>query len=85
MGVGFVNFDDLVAILPLVDEGDTVFGFHVGAGVSFDVTETIELEAGYRYMRFLNARNTAIGPPAVVPGNTDVGSHNVTLGLRFKL
>lgn len=62
-GVGFVDFNDLEAIVPLVNESDTVFGFHVGAGASFDVTETIELERAIATSFFLMLETQRSAPP----------------------
>lgn len=81
IGIGYVNFDEHAVSGPgtLLDDSDTVFGYHIGGGVSLDVAENIALEALYRYQVFENADLTsALGDSSDV----DLDSHNITAGVR---
>ena len=58
------------------DVDDTTLAWQVGAGIGYDLTKNITVEAGYRY---LGVDDFTYGD------NTDVefGSHNVTGGIRY--
>ncbi len=84
-GLGFTNTDDYRGNgVSVFDGDDTVFAFHLDAGVSFDVTEMVVLEARYRYMNFVNVE--ASGSAAAATANTtqNVDAHLGLVGLRLK-
>jgi len=84
VGAGKVEFDshgiDLPNIGTVVDDEDTVFGYHLDAGVSYDVTDKLALEAMYRYTSFVDVELTSVDG---VTSETDVDSHNVLVGARY--
>jgi opacity protein-like surface antigen len=58
------------------DVDDSTLAWQIGAGIGYDLTKNITVEAGYRY---LGVDDFTFGE------NTDVefGSHNVTGGIRY--
>lgn len=66
----------------VLDDDDTVFGFNLGAGVGYNLTDSLTLEAMYRYVAFMDAEVTANGDP--VTSETTVDAHVAEIGLRFK-
>jgi opacity protein-like surface antigen len=82
VGVGQVEFDghgvnDLGVVM---DDEDTVFGYHLDAGVSYDINERLSLEAMYRYTSFVDVELEAVDGTT---SETDVDSHNVLVGARY--
>jgi opacity protein-like surface antigen len=73
-----------------LDEADWGFAFQLGAGVAFDITPNIALDVGYRF-KGINAElevgndDNAYFDPAVEGSDVNYRSHNVLLGLRFRL
>jgi opacity protein-like surface antigen len=65
----------------LGDDGDdSVLAFQLGAGIGFQISPTVTLDAKYRYF-------STGSPEFEVGGNTlemDIDSHNILLGLRVK-
>ncbi len=84
LGVGQVEFDghgiDLPGIGTVQDDEDTVFGYHLDAGLSYDVTDRLALEAMYRYTQFVDVELTSEDG---VTSETDVDSHNIVVGARY--
>jgi len=81
VGVGRVEFDNhgISGAGTALDDTATAFGYHLDAGVSYQLTETVALEALYRYQSFIDAGLRTEN------GNTedvDVDSHNLLLGAR---
>ena len=81
LGLGQVKFDGhgVRGAGDALDDSATAFGYHLDAGVSYDVTDAITLEAMYRYQSFVGAELTTTS------GNTeevDLDSHNVLIGAR---
>jgi len=84
VGAGKVKFDnhgiDAPTVGTVMDDSDTVFGYHLDAGLSYDVTDQLALEAMYRYTSFvdveLKARDGA-------KSETNLDSHNVVVGARY--
>lgn len=82
VGLGQVKFDGhgVEAAGIALDDSATAFGYHLDAGVSYDVTDSVTLEAMYRYQSFVGAELTTTS------GNTeevDLDSHNVLVGARI--
>jgi opacity protein-like surface antigen len=80
-GIGFAtlyvsqainNYGDLLWF----DEDDTVFAYQLGAGVAFDVNKNMAIDLGYRYF--------GTSDPHFNTYEADFGSHNVSLGFRYK-
>ncbi len=65
-----------------IDDSDTVFTWQLIAGVSFDLTNHISLEADYRYVRpgDIELSDTA----ATRYDFNSQHLHNITLGLKFR-
>ena len=84
IGIAEVDFDnhsvDLPGIGTLLDDDDTVFAYHLDAGLSYDVTDRIALEALYRYTNFTDVELTSLDGTT---SETDVDSHNVLIGARY--
>lgn len=83
-GIGRVEFDghgiDLAGVGTVVDDADTVFGYHLDAGLSYDVTDRLALEAMYRYTQFVDVELKAEDGTR---SDDDVSSHNVLVGARY--
>ncbi len=82
LGVGYVSFDGhgTTGLGTLLDDSDTAFGYHLDAGLSYDVTEQLALEAVYRYTSFVDVELTAVDGTS---SDTNVDSHNVLVGARY--
>lgn len=85
LGVGKVEFDGHGIVnggAPVVaaDDEDTAFGYHLDAGVSYDVTDRLALEAMYRYTSFVDVELTSADGTRA---ETDVDTHNVLIGARY--
>lgn len=68
-GIGFANHD-------VDDEDDTVFAYQGTAGVAYAFSETMDLDCAYRYL--------ATADPDFAGVDLEYGSHNFTVGIRFK-
>ncbi len=84
VGAGKVKFSDHGINAPTVgtvmDDEDTAFGYHLDAGVSYDVSDQLALEAMYRYTSFVDVELTSRDG---VTSETDLDSHNVVVGARY--
>lgn len=81
VGVGRVDFDDhgVSGAGTALDDSATAFGYHLDAGVSYQLTDAVALEALYRYQSFINAGvRTENGNSEDI----DVDSHNILVGAR---
>lgn len=74
---GGVGFGQIERDVNNTEQDDTAFGYNLGAGIDYDVTHDITIEAMYRYMGFVDAE--------LVDGDEDtVNVHTGTVGVRFK-
>ena len=82
IGAGKVEFEGhgINGVGTVMDDSDTVFGYHVDAGLSYDVSDRLALEAMYRYTSFVDVELTSRDN---VTSETDVDSHNVVVGARY--
>lgn len=84
VGVGKVEFDgqgiDAPGVGTVIDDEDTVFGYHLDAGLSYDVSDRLAVEALYRYTSFVDVELTARDG---AKSETDVDTHNVVVGARY--
>jgi opacity protein-like surface antigen len=75
----------------IIDDSDWGFAWQVGAGVAFDLSESIAIDVGYRYKRINNADlevdedvedwfSDDVTPDEI---EKDYKSHNVLVGLRI--
>jgi opacity protein-like surface antigen len=82
IGAGRVEFDGhgVDELGTVMDDEDTVFGYHLDAGVSYDINERLSLEAMYRYTSFVDVELEAVDGST---SETDVDSHNVLVGARY--
>lgn len=81
VGVGRVEFDNhgIRGAGTALDDTATAFGYHLDAGVSYQLTDAVAVEALYRYQSFINAGLRTEN------GNTedvDIDSHNLLVGAR---
>jgi len=85
-GVGFgrLDLDIETSGSTLFDDADWGFAWQLGAGVAFDVSESIAIDVGYRYKRI---ENVDIEVEDVFGDSSDIEkdykSHNFLVGLRF--
>jgi len=77
-GVGVANVDVSVSIpnLGSASDNDTVFAYQAGGGIAYDFSENVTAEVKYRY---LGAHDIEIDT-----ATTEVQTHNITFGLRFR-
>ncbi|MEL6947632.1 MAG: outer membrane beta-barrel protein [Pseudomonadota bacterium] len=90
-GIAHVNFDThgIVLAAPTaglpagrvvaMDDADTGYVWQVGVGTSIKLTETVDLEVGYRYSQIGNINLEAVDGTAT---NVDLSSHSVLAGFR---
>jgi opacity protein-like surface antigen len=94
-GVGVGRLDADIAMTDsgydytFLDESDWGFAFQLGAGAAFDITPNIVLDVGYRFKGInaefdLDDEDNYFLPPVDEP-DADYRSHNVILGLRWRL
>ncbi|MBU4000722.1 MAG: outer membrane beta-barrel protein [Proteobacteria bacterium] len=75
-GIGYARHD-----VDDLNVDDTVFAYQGSLGVAWTLCETMDLDLGYRY--FVTADPDLDKDGLLVDG--DYGSHNFTVGIRFKL
>ena len=84
IGAGNVDFDNqgirAGGIGRVINDDDTAFGYHLDAGMSYDVSDRLTLEAMYRYTSFVDVDLTADDGSK---SSTDVDTQNVVVGARF--
>ena len=81
IGAGRVKIDDFaVSGGPIADDFDTAFGYHLDAGLTYDVTDRVAIEALYRYTSFVDVDVTAFDGTT---SDTNIDSHNVLVGARY--
>jgi len=74
-GLGFAKIDGEMTIDGVTDdEDDTVLVGQLGVGAGYAVTETVTLDFKYRYLRTTDADFDGV--------DIEVGSHNITVGVR---
>jgi len=81
VGIGHVDFDGygVRGVGTALDDSATAFGYHLDAGVTYQLTDAVALEALYRYQSFINAEVTTEN------GNDekiDLDSHSLLAGVR---
>eukprot|EP00439_Symbiodinium_sp_Y106_P088721 s1_g1257.t1 len=70
VGAGIVETDLSISVAGFTASGDsTEFAYRAAAGASYDITDEIALDVGYRYMN--------------VNTNVDIDSHNAVVSLRY--
>lgn len=85
-GIGFarVEFDDH-GVTPtdvVLDDGDTGFAYQLSAGANIAVTESVDLEIGYRFLGVTGIELEALSGTS---SDLDVDNHIVYGGLKFKM
>ena len=79
-GVGVVDFEaGGLAGLSDLGDGETAFGYHLDAGLSYQLSTDVSLEAGYRFSSFQDVEVGSAGDAL------DIDSHQLLIGLKFKL
>ena len=71
----------LIGALPggvALDDSDSGLAYHITAGLSFDITDTIKAEVGYRYQGI----NADLASVTAASRSFDLTSHNAFVGLR---
>ncbi len=82
-GVAFVDFDNhgTGATGTVMNDDDAAFVFHLDAGLSYDITDNIIIDARYR---FISAPSVDLTATNGTSSSTDVSSHQGLVGLRLK-
>ena len=81
VGYGSVDLENHANATAQVDDDGGAFGYHLDAGIGIDITDSLSIEALYRYSSFLDVEVTsALGSRSDV----DVDSHQGLGGLRYK-
>lgn len=85
IGIGFVdgNATDSTGFTSFNDD-DEVFAFQVGAGISYSLTDVIDLSVGYRFRGLLDY-NPGSAAAGFTYDDDDLYSHVVVGGITFKL
>ena len=81
VGIGKVKFEDygVKGAGKALDDSATAFGYHLDAGMSYQVSEQVALEALYRYQTFVDAEvRTENGNDTKI----DLTNHSVLAGVR---
>jgi len=91
IGVGRLSADIIFTTsgydYTFLDESDWGFAYQLGAGVAFDIMPNIALDVGYRF-KGINAELEVADDyflPPIDKSDVDYRSHNVILGLRWRL
>jgi opacity protein-like surface antigen len=82
-GIGWAQVeanDVVIAGIPAVDSDDSVFAWQIGLGVGYALNAQASLDLAYRYFATSDPEFDVIGGGTV---ETEVGSHNFSLGLRY--
>jgi len=74
-GIGGSHIETSNSFGPSSGDDDTVFSFQIGAGVAYDMDETVSLELKYRYFR--------PSEPDFGIGSVEYSGHNILFGIRF--
>lgn len=86
VGAAGVDFDGVSLVGPggaaLLDDGDTALAINLSAGLAYALTDDVQIEALYRYLRFFAVDVTSSGPTPV-DDSVDVDAHVGMLGLRL--
>lgn len=81
VGVANVSFNDFEqGGVTLLDDDDTVLAYQVGAGCSFNLTEKLDLDLGYRYF---STAKPEVRDEAGEKGKINYQNHALMLGLRY--
>ena len=76
-GIGALSHDTSATFAGMTVSGDDVtFGYQVGAGVSYKITEAVKLDANYHY---LGSGDIEYGDGA----SAEYGAHELRAGLRY--
>jgi opacity protein-like surface antigen len=67
--------------LLLVDDSSVAFAYHVTAGLNFEISKSVTLEAAYRYLGTVGAE-LAANDAVRTRSDVDVHDHQVMMGLR---
>lgn len=82
IGVATVSMNDVTGDgSPFVDDDDTVLAYQFGVGAAFDLNSLLALDVGYRYFATLDPEFTDVDGDTF---ESEYGSHNINLGVRFK-
>jgi|GEM_PF-936989 len=84
VGLGHIEFDKygIRGGDPVLDDSATAFGYHLDAGVTYQLTDKVALEAMYRYQEFLGAN---VRTEAGNEDDIDLESHSILAGVRVGL
>jgi opacity protein-like surface antigen len=84
-GIGITNQSVKASLggVELSDDDDSAFAYQVAAGVSYALSDTTALVAGYRYFAHDDVEFNSIGGGNI--DGTDNANHNIELGLRWTL
>jgi opacity protein-like surface antigen len=84
IGVAKVDFDGhgVSAVGVVMDDSDTAFAFQLSAGTHISLSESVDLELGYRFLGLHGAELEAVDGTS---SDVDVNNHIIYGGLRFKM
>ncbi|MEM8876416.1 MAG: outer membrane beta-barrel protein [Pseudomonadota bacterium] len=84
-GIGLASVDfDTHGIAPagtVMNDSAVGFAWQIGAGVSYELSDQIDLEVGYRFFNVENVGLTSVGG---VNSDVDLRSHQVNAGWRYR-
>ena len=86
-GIGAVRHEisGLTAPDGAADGSDYDFAYHVGVGVSYDITSSLKFDLAYRYIdlgEVISGVDAGAGTPGAI-SVADIQSHEVKVGLRY--
>lgn len=83
LGLGAANIsvnDSEVEGSPMIDDDDTRFAYQFLAGLTFEITERIDIDCGYRYFATLDPEFKDTQGRKV---DAEYGNHSFEIGLRY--
>ena len=79
VGIANVSFNDVAVLgVTIVDDDDTVFAYQVGAGLRFELAQSVDLSLDYRYFA---TEDPEFDDVTGFPFESELDSHIVRLGV----
>ncbi len=82
-GAAFANIKHNINSAPNINYSDTRFGWTIGAGLEYALTNNITARGEYRYTDYGRSSNT-VAVPAALSFRDRVSTHAVRLGVSYK-
>ena len=80
-GLGFSNVDESEP--GYFSEDDNILTYQVGAGVGIALNEITTLDCRYRYLGASDFEYSYSVAGTIINGETEIASHNLTVGIRM--